>query len=187
MGGEIHIDSSVLELCRKGDSRAFRVLVEQLKEPAYYQALALLGNHDDALDISQEAFVKTWQSMRSFDSSRPFYPWYYTILKRLALNALRTRGRRYEVPADGLEWEEPLNHADMEEARQADRTAAVINRVMAKLTVDDREIISLKDVQGYAYKDIAIILAIPTGTVMSRLYTARARFRKLLQETAYDQ
>ena len=187
MGGEIHIDSTVLELCRKGDSRAFRALVEQLKRPAYYQALALLGNHDDALDISQEAFVKTWQSLHSFDLTWPFYPWYYTILKRLALNALRARGRRHEASADERAWEEPLDSADNEEARQVYRTSILVHQVMAKLTVDDREIISLKDVQDYAYKDIAIILGIPTGTVMSRLYTARARFKKMLQETNYDQ
>lgn len=187
MARNIHIESDLLDRCRSGDRQAFGILVQQLMKPAYYHALALTGNHDDAVDVSQEAFVKAWKSLPSFDTSRAFYPWYYTILKRLSLNTLRSRSRRRETAISSLPgWVEPRS-GETPESRFEDRELSEqVNRILTALQADDREILVLRDIEGYAYKEISHILNIPEGTVMSRLYTARNRFRLRIKESGYE-
>lgn len=182
-------DTALLQRCRSGDGQAFRQLVEQLKKPAYFHALALTGNHADALDVSQDAFARAWSNIGRLDPTKPFYPWYYTILKRLALNCLRARQRRRE---DGIDddWqyaEHGLDPSgDPAEARRAEEARALVRAVMRRLTPEDREIIALKDMHDYRYQEIAFMLSIPVGTVMSRLYTARRRFRALMEDAGYE-
>ena len=187
MARNIHIESDILDRCRSGDRQAFGILVQQLMKPAYFHALALTGNHDDAVDVSQEAFVKAWKSLPAFDTSRAFYPWYYTILKRLSLNALRSRSRRRETAISSLPgWVEPRS-GETPESRFEDRELSEqVNRILTALQADDREILVLRDIEGYTYKEIAHILSIPEGTVMSRLYTARNRFRLRMKESGYE-
>lgn len=199
MSVELEIPPDILLRCCQRDREAFRQLVEQLKRPAYYHALALLGQADDAMDISQEAFVRAWQAIGSFRPGDPFYPWYYTILKRSALNLLRSRKRHPQTSLDQLlddsaSQEEPAwalhpqeSEGSPEQAHIRQQHALLVNCAMRRLSVDDREIICLKDIHDYAYKDIALMLTIPVGTVMSRLYTARKRLREQLLEAGYEQ
>lgn len=182
MKADIQIDTALVQRCRRGSREAFAELVEQLKRPAYFHALSLTGNREDALDVSQDAFVRAWRNIRSVDAQRPFYAWYYTILKRLALNCIRQRERRREEP--GAEWilEQTPSGADPESRHQQQLETLMVQRVLMKLPLNEREIVCLKDMYGHSYRDIAAILGIPTGTVMSRLYTARRHFRQLIEE-----
>lgn len=177
-------DRALLLRCQSGDQRAFRELVQQLMRPAYSHALALVGNHDDALDVSQEAFAKAWRSLRLYDPDRPFYAWYYVILKRQALNLIRSRKRKQEVALD--EDFEAGEQAAPEAEHRSAQNSLHVNRVLQRLTLEDREIICMKDMHDLAYKDIAALLGIPIGTVMSRLYAARMRFRQKMQESGYE-
>lgn len=200
MSAELDIPQEVLLRCCQRDREAFRQLVEQLKRPAYYHALALLGHSEDAMDISQEAFVKAWQSISRFRPDEPFYPWYYTILKRLALNQMRARKRHphssldeysdKQLAAEEQDSEfagQPAGVAiSPEQIRIREQTCSLVNKAMQALSIDDREIICLKDMHDFAYKDIALMLSIPAGTVMSRLYTARSRLREKLAEVGYE-
>ncbi|MBU2098092.1 MAG: RNA polymerase sigma factor [Gammaproteobacteria bacterium] len=201
MSVELEIPQDVLQRCCQRDRAAFQQLVEQLKRPAYYHALALSGHAEDAMDISQEAFIRAWQSISKFRPGDPFYPWYYTILKRVALNVLRSRQRRAESSLEELAGEAAPDHDSVltwtvngansvmspELTRISEQTSCQVNRALRQLSVDEREIICLKDMQDYAYKDIAMMLSIPVGTVMSRLYTARTRLRQKLVEVGYEQ
>lgn len=201
MSVELEIPQDVLQRCCQRDRAAFQQLVEQLKRPAYYHALALSGHAEDAMDISQEAFIRAWQSISKFRPSDPFYPWYYTILKRVALNVLRSRQRRAESSLEELAGELAPDHDSVltwtvngahsvmspELTRISEQTSCQVNRALRQLSVDEREIICLKDMHDYAYKDIALMLSIPVGTVMSRLYTARTRLRQKLVEVGYEQ
>jgi RNA polymerase sigma-70 factor, ECF subfamily len=187
MSREIHIDHELMIRCRSGDTESFRILVLQLMKPAYFHALALTGNHDDAVDVSQEAFIKAWKAMSTFDLSRSFYPWYYTILKRLSLNVLRSRSRRREDAMSDLPgWLEPRAGDTPESRMEEKEITQQVKRVLLSMDVDDREILVLRDLEGYSYREIAHVLGIPTGTVMSRLYTARNRFRIRMKEAGYE-
>ncbi|MDO9475079.1 MAG: sigma-70 family RNA polymerase sigma factor [Pseudohongiella sp.] len=200
MNIDLTIDREILQRCIRRDRDAFRLVVEQLKRPAYYHALSLAGNPEDAMDISQEAFAKAWQSITTFDATLAFYPWYYTILKRLALNLLRAKKRHPESSLSQAQEslltdtdvehsfaiEEVSTRCSPENVRIREQTQQQVRRAFAELSLEDSEILSLKDMHDYAYKDIAVMLSIPIGTVMSRLYTARSRLRTQLQELGYE-
>ena len=186
MRPDIHIDSDLLEQCRKGSGQAFRKLVEQLKRPAYYHALSLTGHVDDAMDVSQEAFARAWQNMSSYNPSQPFYPWYYTILRRIALNHLRSRSRRREDDDVGQidvvlsEFDGPVEHCE------SAQSSKLVQQMLMRMSVEDREILCLKDMHDHSYRELADIVGIPIGTVMSRLYAARQRFRQLMKVGGYE-
>lgn len=186
MSAEIEINPALVQRCRRGDSKAFGELVELLKRPAYFHALSLTGNPDDALDVSQDAFVQAWRNIRRVDPGRPFYAWYYTILRRLALNCIRQRERRREDL--GCEWllDHEVSDVDPATGDQRSREAARVRQVLMQLPLVEREIVCLKDVHECSYRDIAAILGIPMGTVMSRLYVARRHFRQLIEEDGHE-
>ena len=87
-------EQAVLERCRGGDVQAFGWLVRRYMKRAYFTALGLVGNHEDALDLSQEAFVRAYRAFGRFEVRQRFYTWYYKILRNLCLNHLRDRSTR---------------------------------------------------------------------------------------------
>jgi RNA polymerase sigma-70 factor, ECF subfamily len=187
MKNRINIDNIIVRQVCRGDSRAFKKLVEGLMKPAYYHALALLGNHDDAIDVSQQAFIRTWNARSSIDPERPFYPWFYTILKRLCLNSNRDKNRGREIALSMMPpWIEPVSGDDASDDIMQAEQSRLIQDALSKLSMDDREIIIMKDLDGFSYKEIAELLDIPVGTVMSRLYTARKRLKTKLEEAGYE-
>lgn len=187
MENRIHIDADLVRQVKNGDSHAFQKLVDRLMKPAYFHALALLRNHDDAIEISQETFIKVWKTRKRIDPDRPLYPWFYTILKNLCLNLNRDQSRKKETAISNLKyWTEPEgeNNPSSEMVRKEENR--LIEETLSKLDINDREIIVMKDLEGYSYKEIAELLDIPAGTVMSRLYTARKRFKNQMEEAGYE-
>ncbi|MEZ5319179.1 MAG: sigma-70 family RNA polymerase sigma factor [Vicinamibacterales bacterium] len=177
-------DGDLVRLARDGDADAFGVLVSRHMRPAYFAALGLVGSREDALDLSQEAFARAFRARRRLDPDRPFYPWYYTILRRLCFNFLRDRrlhARRLAEAATWLEarsasWvEDPAVQAEREEARGR------VARAIATLPARDREVLVLKEFEHLTYREIAVLIDIPIGTVMSRLYAARQRLAEALE------
>jgi len=177
-------DSALIERCRRGDKEAYGVLVQRYMKRAYATALAWVGSHNDALDLSQEAFVRAWRGLKHFNPEFRFFTWYYRILRNLCLNHLRNRKRRArpfsEVEkAQALEdipdeWSDPSILAEQDEQK------AAVWKALAALKEHEREILILKDFQEMSYKEIAEALDCPVGTVMSRLYHARRALRERL-------
>ncbi|WP_234567444.1 RNA polymerase sigma factor [Rhodohalobacter sp. 614A] len=187
MNNRIHIETDLVERVKRGDAGAFQQLVDQLMKPAYFHALAILRNHEDAVEISQETFIKVWKARKSINTSRPLYPWFYTILKNLCLNRNRDESRRKETAVSRLEyWTEPKGENNPSRDVLREEENRLIQQTLSKLDVNDREIIVMKDLEGYSYKEIAEMLGIPVGTVMSRLYTARQRFKTHMEEAGYE-
>lgn len=144
---------------------------------AYFAALALVGSHDDALDLSQDAFVRAFRARARIDPGRPFYPWLYQILRRLCFNFLRDgRARRGKLRSAGP-WlaEELQGRAGGDPGREVERAElrARLEAAMEELPPAEREALALREFEGLAYREIADLLEIPVGTVMSRLYRAR--------------
>src|SRR5512141_905390 len=101
----MHLDDEgpILERCKKGDGEACALVVKQYMRPAYYVALGYVGRPDDALDLSQDAFVNAFRHIKRFDSSKRFFPWFYSILKNLCMNHLNRVRRRKEQSIDEME------------------------------------------------------------------------------------
>jgi RNA polymerase sigma-70 factor (ECF subfamily) len=175
-------ERDLIQRWKRGDKGAFETLVRRHMTDAFYVAYGYVGNAEDARDLSQEAFIKAYQARARFDEERPFYPWLYRILKNHCLNFV-TRGRHHLSLDDENEHREIASPAataleDMEENERKRLVRAAIDR----LSEDHREIIVLKNFKEHSYKEIADLLGIPIGTVMSRLFYARQALRVVIEE-----
>ena len=165
-------DENAIEKCRNGEQEAFRHLVERYQKQAVSHATAILGNRDDALDAAQEAFIDAFRALKKFDNSRPFYPWFYVLL----------RNRCYKLVSRKRELEsidETVIVASNSAAQSED--ILELEHALRALDMEDREIITLKYLDGLSYNELAERLQIPKGTVMSRLFQARRKLQANLE------
>ena len=167
--------------CQRGNRNDFEPLVLRYRRRAYFTALGLLGNTDDALGTSQEAFLRAFRAISGFDSDRPFSPWFYRILRNRCMNRMTRARIRVADNADGILERLPAGPESNPE-RQASRKEIqdVVWRALSFLPADHREILILREMQDLSYAEIAGLLEIPIGTVMSRLYHARHELRRRL-------
>ena len=159
---------------------AFGRIVKMYMKTAYSVALGYVGNVEDARDLSQDAFIAVYRARKSFDVSKPFFPWFYTILRNICLNFIKSRRKLKVLSEDVLEfrsddYETPEGYASYSER------AGIIWEALFKLSPEHREIVVLGDLSGFSYKEIARMLDLPEGTAMSRLYYARNRLYELLE------
>lgn len=177
-------DRLLLAEARAGSRKAFAQIVERYRERVYFAALKIVRNPEDARDISQEAFVRVFQTLDRFELSRPFYPWIYRITRNLCLDHLNRHGPGRQLSLDSLIEEGHQQFADLDSSGSSSgevirenihRTEMLshMRRAIEELKPEFREILIMKHLEGMAYKDIAETLEIPIGTVMSRLYHAR--------------
>ena len=158
-----------IDRCQKGHRRAFEPLVRRYGPRAYGFALSMVKDPEEA-----EAFLRAFRNMHKFDKSRPFYPWFLTILRNLCLSHLRRRR-----PTVALEDVPPAKRGVSRNGLSPELRIS-LKQALASLNEGDREIVILKDFQDLTYEDISRILNIPRGTVQSRLYYARRRLRDRL-------
>lgn len=180
VGLEVIDEGALLTRCQRGDRASFDPIVLRYMRQATMFALGWTGNREDALDLSQEAFAQAFRSIRSFDTDRPFFPWYHKILKNLCLNHIARAARRHEVPlVDDVDIEQdgltPAQHAEREELRRQ------VWQALRRLDSSHREILILREFQQLTYAELAAVLEIPSGTVMSRLHEARRKLRLQLE------
>ena len=180
-------EEALVARAKAGDRRAFGELVERYMRRAYYAALGFVGSPEDAMDLSQEAFVRAYRARGRLDPSRPFYAWLYQILRRLCFNFVRdrrTRRRRTEQASDWLVDQASDRHSGMNPARalQREEDRKRVLKALATLPEREREVLVLKEWEGLRYREIAALVGIPIGTVMSRLYSARRRLAAAVEE-----
>ena len=164
-------DLSAIQRCRTGDKEAFRHLVERYQGEAIGHAAAILGGRADAPDAVQEAFIDAFRALDRFDPARRFYPWFYTLLRHRCFKLAAGRRRR---EASSLEETDILAAAG---AGPAPEERLQLEAALIELSPEDRELITLRHLDGLSYQELAERLSIPQGTVMSRLYHARRRLR----------
>ncbi len=176
-------DTALVTDIKFGDKKAFAKLVERHKKAAYRIALGLVGNKDDAYDISQEAFLRVYRSAKTYDESQPFLPWFYAIIANLCRTWLQRRARREHRMVDIDDASYLLVDTDNpEKSLISKETVARLRYALMQLPFKDREIIILQHFRGMSYDEIAELLNIPRGTVMSRLYYARKKLATLMRQ-----
>jgi RNA polymerase sigma-70 factor (ECF subfamily) len=171
--------------CQRGDRAAFEPLVRRYMRRAAAFALGWAGNHEDALDLSQEAFARAFRSIRRFDPERPFYPWFHRILRNLCINHIGRARHSRELPMEEGMSISGGGPSPAERAERADVSRRV-REAIGRLQPQDREIVILREFQDHSYAEIAEILQIPQGTVMSRLHNARRRLKIEIERSAPD-
>ncbi len=158
----------------------FEKIVKKNMRKGYYAALNFVGAHDEALELSQQAFVKAFKNFNKFDKSKNFFVWYYTILKNLCLNYLRDNKKKISIDLI-IEHKAEESESNPQLAAERNNLKELVQKALFELDAEDREIIMLREFENYSYKEIAEILQLPEGTVMSRLFYARKKLAKKLE------
>lgn len=167
-------EREILLQVKRGKKEAYQAIVERYMKRAYYIALGFVRNPQDALDISQEAFIKAFRRIKSFDIERPFFPWFYKLMKNFCLDHLKRRSRIQEVPLDeGRVIKEEHEDREMKE---------VLWKGIESLPVEQREVIILRYFQQLSYQEISEVMGKPVGTVMSSLFYARKRLKEVIKK-----
>lgn len=167
-------DAVLVRRCLDGDVAAFEPLVDKYQRPLFNVALRMLIRYDDATDATQTAFVKAFTQLSTFDPDRRFFSWIYRILKNECLNMLRAKRAYAPLPSSLRAAGAPSDAMDQLERQRA------VQKALASLSVEYREVIALRHFTELSYEDIAAALGIPARTVKSRLYSARQRLGELL-------
>ena len=176
-------ESRAIRLClRHHDPTGFEFLVKKYRREAFFHALSLLGNQEDAAEACQESFTRAFAAINTFTHMDAFYPWFYRILRNCCLNML---GRKKTAE----NYTHQYARQAVQEARQEkgmDNPSFLLEKKEEQLTVwqtlqrlkpEHREILTMKYLQGLRYDELSSLLNIPRGTVMSRLYHARKAFK----------
>ncbi|MEK6777755.1 MAG: sigma-70 family RNA polymerase sigma factor [bacterium] len=171
-----------------GDQEAFSELVRKYQKRVYYLAYGMTGNREDALDIAQEAFLKAFRSMKGFQGGGGFYTWIYRITYNQTIDFMRKEWRKkkleYQDNQDLTEKESPIMAVPSASNPGQDMAQKELNRVIMdavqSLPEQHRSVILLREIEGLSYDEIAEMLRIRKGTVMSRLHYARQELQKVL-------
>lgn len=190
-GGDTNADHELVQATLNGDATAYRGLVERYQGRIYAVVYGMVRNPEDAKELSQDAFVKAYRNLSRFRLESSFYTWLCRIAMNVSIDHLRKqKHRRTEEYDEGVASRDNAgvislaHHRDdprrnLEQKRLRERIAEEV----AKLPDDQRQAIILREIDGLAYKDIADIMGIPEGTVMSRLYYARKKLQSALRES----
>ncbi len=175
----------LIERARSGDTRAFEDLARREERALYRHALRIVGTTSDAEDIVQDALFSAWRSIASFQGLS-FRAWLFRIATNRALDHLRSRKRRPELPLDppdddDVTWAEPVAAGPDLTQLVGDREAlAAVEAALGSLPAEQRTALLLRDVEGFAYEEIAVITSVEIGTVKSRIHRGRLAVRNVL-------
>lgn len=180
-------EAAIVRKVLGGDANAFETLVLEYEKNVYNIALRMTGNSEDAADMTQEAFIKAYNSLQSFRGDSKFSVWLYRIVSNVCLDFLRSKNRRPTVSLsveddDGEDAQ--LDVADESQSPELllDRklTRDSVRRGLDSLPPDYRQILLLREIQGLSYDEIAQALGLEVGTVKSRIFRARKRLCNFL-------
>jgi RNA polymerase sigma-70 factor (ECF subfamily) len=182
-------DETLVKAARRGDLTAFEELVARHRDKIYARAVSMMRNEDDALDLSQEAWIKGWQRLKQFNFESGFSTWMTRIVINLCLDHLRRqkrlRAESIEVldeESGGVEKQMPVVTVNPTERLERSELRARIDAALAQLSDAHRTVLVLHEFEQMEYKEIAKAMECSIGTVMSRLFYARRKMASLLAE-----
>lgn len=177
-------DSQLILSAREGDRRAFELLVLRYQDRLYAAMVQVTGSADEAEDVVQEAFVRAFLKLDTFQNNSQFFTWLYRIAFNSALSRLRRRkGVSSLDQVRETVGDEPIDEGDGPDGRMLqEERVRMVRLALEQMTDDHRTILILREMEEQAYEDIAEILQISIGTVRSRLNRARAALRIILEE-----
>lgn len=180
-------DRELIERVKDGESSAFRELVERYKREAYYVAFDLMGTREDAEDISQEAFIKVYQSIGTFRGEAQFSTWLYRIVVNLCISEKRKKSSK-DMEYYGDTIPEKMHHAHdsatpghPESALQSKKIQQHIQEALDKLPSKQKTVFVLRFYQDMSLKEIGRVLKLSEGTVKSHLFRTIRKLREYLK------
>lgn len=187
-------DPSLVKWAQAGDMQAFEELVARHRDKIYARAFTMMRNEEEALDLSQEAWIKGWQRLQQFLGDSSFGTWMTRIVINLCLDALRKRKRQMadsiEEMAEesgGVERHMPIEMGNPTEGLEREDLRNRIQEAFKHLSDAHRTVLILHEFDGLEYKQIAKVMKCSIGTVMSRLFYARRRMAALMARWKREQ
>jgi RNA polymerase sigma-70 factor (ECF subfamily) len=189
MVGNREIDQELVERAQRGDKRAFGMLVDKYQRKLGRLLSRLIRDPAEVEDVVQESFIKAYRALPNFRGESAFYTWLYRIGINTAKNYLVAMGRRPQVSTD-IEIEDAENFEDGNELRTMDtpetelmskEIARTVNDTVAALPEELRTAITLREIEGLSYEEIATLMNCPIGTVRSRIFRARETIAQKLR------
>jgi RNA polymerase sigma-70 factor (ECF subfamily) len=168
-------DKDLVRRCLKGDQKAFESLLDRYQKPIYNVALRMLGDDDDAADLTQTVFVKAYEKLGSYNEHYKFFSWLYKSAVNASLNFLEQK-KRFDVLTDRELSREPRVEDQVE---ASDRVEKLENAIL-ELKTEYRIVIVLRHFHDLSYDEMGTILDLPAKTVKSRLFTARQMLKEIL-------
>ena len=180
-------DDELVKAAQKGDMAGFEELVARHRDKIYARAFSMMRNEDEAVDLSQEAWVKGWQRLNQFQGDASFATWMTRIVINLCLDQLRKNKRIKSESIDemneetgGVERQMPILNPNPTEGLERDELRQRIDKALAQLSYEHRTVLVLHEFEELEYKLIAKRMGCSIGTVMSRLFYARRKMAALL-------
>ncbi len=181
------METKLLERAIQGDVDSFEQLIKTYNRYVYNIAYRMMGNEEDAKDMSQEALIKAYRNIKTFKMESSFSTWLYRIVINTCKDELRKRKEKtYSLDEafgedDSLKYEISDSNSDPILVYEKVELKANIENALNQLSDDGKSVVVLKDILGYSYDEIGEILQIPIGTVRSRLNRSRLALKKILQ------
>lgn len=182
-------EAMIVRKVLQGDVNAFEKLVTEYERAVYAIAQRMTGNAEDAADMTQETFIKAYNSLSSFRGDSKFSVWLYRIANNVCLDFLRSRSRRPTVSLSTEDDDGEETQLDIADESQSPElllesalTRDAVRRGLDSLPPDYKQILLLREIQGLSYEEIAAALGIESGTVKSRIFRARKRLCTFLIE-----
>ncbi len=166
-------DSDLVRGARKGDVQKYNLLVSRWEKRVFNYLLRIVGSPDDAQDVSQEAFLKAYQSLARLDDPARFGPWLYRIAHNEAISAIRRRRPSEELSEAAMPFTSGRSLEGVE-------LSLAVETALSRLTPEQREAVVLKVYEGFKFDEIAGILGSPASTVKSRVYTGLDQLKQML-------
>lgn len=173
-------DAALVEQCRQGNTRAFDELVGKYQKTLFNVALRMTADYDASEEVTQQAFVRAYERIASFDPRFKFFSWIYRILVNTALDHLEERRRH-----DRLGDEVPSDEPDPSDLGEREDSEAMLQAGLMDLAAEQRAVIVLRHFEDLTYEEIGAVLDIPEKTVKSRLFSARMQLRAVLVKRGY--
>lgn len=178
-------ERQLVQSARNGDHEAFRTLVERYMKQAYNIAYGVVGNHEDAQDVAQDAFVKIYHSLKSFRGDAEFSTWMYRIVMNLSLNRAKQQQRQvrrtvHPDAADSLPAPAEALHAGTVDTRMH------VERALHELPTLQRAVVILRHLDGLSTRQVSTILNCSEGTVKTHLHRGLKKMKLLLKSLEHD-
>jgi RNA polymerase sigma-70 factor (ECF subfamily) len=180
-------DETLVKAAQKGDMAAFEELVKRHRDKIYARAFSMVRNEEDAIDLSQEAWVKGWQRLVQFQGDSSFATWMTRIVINLCLDQLRKQKRvksesidQMDEESGGVERQLPVVNPNPTEGLERGELRQRIDKALSQLSYEHRTVLILHEFEELEYKLIAKKMGCSIGTVMSRLFYARRKMASLL-------
>ena len=180
-------EAALIKLAKNGNQTAFEQLVIANQTKVYNLALRMVGNEQDAYDMSQEAFIKAYHALQNFRGDSRFSVWMYRLTTNVCLDFLRAESRKSHGSLTYITGEDGEKELEIYDDRFSPETLAekkelreAVNRGLSRLPENYRAILLLREIEGLSYEEIAGVLSLEEGTVKSRIFRARKRLCAIL-------